>query len=392
MNILFVHSHILRKKENNYYSTGGISAEILERYLLDDTDILYTYNREKICINDEKLVKVNGDRIICNPSKIYHEPKDYYFNKKKLLEEINERLKGIDFCIIREPDLLSETVYRQAKKQNIPCIIEMAGSAKDALWYYGNLAGKLLSFIRHYQVKKVVKDADRVIYVSNEFLQKKYPTKGKNIGCSNVNIELIDNKVLDKRIKKIEDMTKNIGYKIGLIGSLDVNYKGHKTAIKAISKLRNRYYIELHFLGAGDNTRWKKLAKKYNVIDRVFFDGTRPNGNPVYEWLDSLDIFLMPSLTEGLPRSLIEAMSRGCPCIGTKVGGIPELIDSKYIIMKKDYFKLAIKIDMLLSQKEKMKEQSYKNFEKAKEYNKNILNKRRKEFFIEFRKSAKEKI
>ena len=42
--------------------------------------------------------------------------------------------------------------------------------------------------------------------------------------------------------------------------------------------------------------------------------------------LDTCDIYVQPSLQEGLPRALIEAMSRGCPCIGARTAGIPELL------------------------------------------------------------------
>ena len=42
--------------------------------------------------------------------------------------------------------------------------------------------------------------------------------------------------------------------------------------------------------------------------------------------MDQVDIYIQPSLTEGLPRGLLEAMSRGCPAIASRVGGIPELL------------------------------------------------------------------
>ena len=55
---------------------------------------------------------------------------------------------------------------------------------------------------------------------------------------------------------------------------------------------------------------WMQEAKKMNVSNFIQFDGTLPSGQKVYDWLDEVDIYLQPSFQEGLPRALIEAMSR----------------------------------------------------------------------------------
>ena len=59
--------------------------------------------------------------------------------------------------------------------------------------------------------------------------------------------------------------------------------------------------------------------------------GSLPH-NEVFEWLDTIDIYAQPSRQEGLPRALIEAMSRGLPAFGARTGGIPELLEPDYII------------------------------------------------------------
>lgn len=389
MKILFVHDHVMRKYNNDFFSTGGLSNEVFQRYLEKDDEI-YVYTRVKnITDKENKLIQVNGNNVICKPSNIYHKPIDYYIKKRKLRQEVNARLTNIDFCIIRLQSMLGSIVLEEVKKKNIPYIIEMVACPWDSLWNYGGIKAKLFAPIIYMKTKKQVKDAKNVIYVSEKFLQERYPTKGNQISCSNVNIQKVKDEVLNNRIQKIEHMKDQSKFRIGLVGSLNVNFKGHSTAIKALSLLKQKYDVELHFLGAGDKNKWIPFIKKCNVEENVFFDGVLPSGEPVYKWMDELDIFLIPSLQEGLPRALIEAMSRGCPAIGVKTGGIPELLDERYVCKRKDYKSIAKKISELLEDKDIMIDQAEKNFHKAQNYTKDILNERRKNFFKQIYRKIK---
>ena len=62
------------------------------------------------------------------------------------------------------------------------------------------------------------------------------------------------------------------------------------------------------------------------IADRVRFVGFT---DAVADFLSALDVFVLPSLREGLPRSLLEAMALGVACIGSSVGGIAEVIDDR---------------------------------------------------------------
>ena len=389
MNILFVHDHIMRRYKNNYFSTGGLPNNVFQRYL-NKGDVMYVYTRAiDISKMEGKLVQANSKNVICKPSKIYNKSQDFYIHRLQLKDEVKKILNNIDFCIIRLPSRLGSIILKEVKKRKLPYVVELVACTWDSLWNYGNLRAKIYAPISYVKTRKQIKNAKNVIYVSEKFLQTRYPTKGNQIHCSNVNIEPVSEEILRKRIEKIKNKKKNDTCKIGLIGSLNVNFKGHETAIKAVSILIKNYNIELHFLGAGNKSRWSKLIHKYNIENHVFFDGVLPSGEPVFEWLDELDIYLIPSLQEGLPRALVEAMSRGCPAIGVKTGGIPELLDGRYICKRKDYKTIAKKISELIESKDIMIEQSEKNFNKSKEYTKDILNERRKNFFSQIYQKIK---
>jgi glycosyltransferase involved in cell wall biosynthesis len=73
----------------------------------------------------------------------------------------------------------------------------------------------------------------------------------------------------------------------------------------------------------------------------------------------------MPSRTEGLPRALVEAMARGLPAVGTDVGGIPELLDSRCIVRPDDDRALAGALAELLRHADLWEEQSRRNLDVA---------------------------
>jgi len=177
-------------------------------------------------------------------------------------------------------------------------------------------------------------------------------------------------------------MTETQTIVLGTTAAVNVRYKGQQYVIKAISKLNKEgYNFEYHLVGGGDNSYLKAMAKKYKIEDKVIFLGTYTH-KEVFDYLDMIDVYIQPSKTEGLPRSLVEAMSRGCPSLGTTVGGIPELLDKKNIFKKSS----SKEIYVLLKQinRESLMNEAKRNFKKAQEYNKDVLNKKREVFYKDF--------
>lgn len=374
MNIIFFLDVKLVKKDDKYYTTGAVNTKYLNSHKINKDDNLTVVCREETKKNyiNKNLDLSSGKNIEFITIKKYNQ-----FYDKEITKKIKEKIESSDLCYIKLPSYIGLMSYKLVNKSNKKYIVEMVACAWDSLWNYGNIRAKIVApfvyLLNRYEVKK----AKNVMYVSEKFLQKRYPNKNNNIACSDVDIQDIKEENLQKRIEKIENKGENDIYKIGLIGSLNVNYKGHETAIKAISLIQQNIDInlELHFLGAGDKEKWVKLSEKYGVKEKIFFDGTLPSGQKVYEWMDDLDIYLIPSLTEGLPRALVEAMSRACPALGTNAGGIPELIGDECIVPRKNEKELAFKIIELIKNKEKMKNIAKRNFCKSQEYERKKLEK-----------------
>lgn len=97
---------------------------------------------------------------------------------------------------------------------------------------------------------------------------------------------------------------------IGHVGSFNYQ-KNQKFLLDVIFKLGRKY--KLLFLGDGDERKKvQKMVNERNISDRVMFMG---NVSDVLDYLNAMDIFVLPSHFEGLPFSLIEAKATGLPCI-----------------------------------------------------------------------------
>lgn len=111
------------------------------------------------------------------------------------------------------------------------------------------------------------------------------------------------------------------------IGRLN-NQKNQSLIIHAVHHLKEEgVRCHVDFIGQGENLEsYLSLARELGVADQVSFGGTKSN---VYPSLHKADAFLLPSVYEGMPISLIEAMGTGLPIIASKVGGIPDMIVDK---------------------------------------------------------------
>ena len=292
---------------------------------------------------------------------------------------IENAVKRSHLCITHVYSTHASMVLHYAKKCKKPCVNVVVGDPWDSFWNY-SIAGKLIAPFAYYSLKRMQRLAKYSIYVTNEYLQRRYPTPGESIACSNVDMITGDPSALSKRKEWIEKQDHN-RYKIATLAALNVRYKGQEYVIKALNKLRLQGIndFEYHLAGGGDDSYLRSLIEKYHLSDCVYIHGSIPHSE-ITAFLDGIDIYIQPSKQEGLPRALIEAMSRGCLCLGSKVAGIPELLDPDYIFPAGNFKSISQKLSGIT--KKKMFEQADRNFAEAKLYDKRILDNRRKDFLM----------
>jgi L-malate glycosyltransferase len=113
-------------------------------------------------------------------------------------------------------------------------------------------------------------------------------------------------------------------FNVGIVGRV-TEVKGIAHALKAMAQVGEQSRIQLHVLGSGPLL--DELAgesARLGLEDRVHFHGFQRG---VLDWIAHLDALLMPSLHEGLPYTLLEAMSLGVPTVASRVGGLAEVLE-----------------------------------------------------------------
>ena len=106
-----------------------------------------------------------------------------------------------------------------------------------------------------------------------------------------------------------------------------VPQKGHRYLIEALQQVVkiNRDLL-LVIVGKGDlEQELRTLASKLDLSDRILFAGPRPH-DEVEKWINSCDLFVLPSIKEGSPTILAEVMACGKPVVASSVGGVPDMV------------------------------------------------------------------
>lgn len=373
---LFCHYLPIYKDIDGNYCSTTLTDDFFNRYFCV-VDQLYVATR--VYPIDKTYQEAHQEKITLDNVNILEFPNlstsmgmlnDLPKAKKRILNVANE----VDLIFIRG-GIIALLGVDAARKLHKPYLMECAGCAWDEYWNY-SFIGKLMAPYMEYRSKKDTRDASHVIYVTEKWLQSRYPTNGVNTNASNVILSDIDEHALELRKEKIKGFDhKHI--KIGTTGGVGNKAKGQQFVIKAMSKLKD-FDITYELVGGGNNSFLKETAQRFGVSDKVIFKGQLTH-DEVLSWIDNLDFYIQPSMQEGLPRSLIEAMSRACPAIGSTTAGIPELLPNEYVFQRGNVNSL-IKT-MLYVFESNLEAASIQNFEKSKEYQIDVLNMRRTDIY-----------
>jgi glycosyltransferase involved in cell wall biosynthesis len=133
--------------------------------------------------------------------------------------------------------------------------------------------------------------------------------------------------------------------------------KGIDYLLEAFEALRRARPLKLTLVGGSDRATGSEALVRERIARSPFRDditlaGMLDFGEPLFELYRGHDLFVMPSLSEGTPRTLVEARAFGCPVVATRAGGIPSSVEhgvNGLLVEPRDASSLAAAIERVLT-------------------------------------------
>ncbi|EJV0274989.1 glycosyltransferase family 4 protein [Vibrio parahaemolyticus] len=358
MQACFVHDHVFLKYKGKYYSNGKLTYNQLKEYLEYCTSLVVIGRYKEVDYFPGDMFLSEGDNVkIVGFDGLLS--KKGILRRRSIKSEVYFILKESDYIISRMPSEFGILACDFARINNIKCLVEMVASPFDCLWYRGDFFAKIYSFILRHRVRNSIYNATHVIYVTNDYLQSEYPTKGKQIGISDARVF---------RVSENKQLRKNNIFRVGIIANPALKLKGVETLYTAF-KMLNGFEYKLSIVGGTGNSPVERVMKE---DERVELLGVISDREELSLWFESLDLYVQTSLTEGLPRSIVEAMSHGIPVIASNVGGIPEIVSPSYLFEPTDVKSLVRLIERIANVPESYHQSSLHSCNTASKFTDNL--------------------
>lgn len=401
MNLVVVLEHrFLRTPDGRVWTPTTFAYNFWQRYLEVFDSVRVVARVKDVPGVPDRYRRADGENVSFASVPYYVGPWQFLIRLPKVKRAVRESVTLQDAVILRVPSTLANLLVPVLRQREQPFALEVVGDPWDvfspgAVQYFWPVR----MFARWWftrALKKQCREAAAIAYVTRFALQQRYPPRNVSTCYSDIelttlsttlalesqvvtyysSVELppsafMDNSQTAKPARK--------SFTLVTVATLDQLYKGVDVLIDAVALCINRGLdVRLVVVGDGKYRAYLETrCRKNSVEGRVRFLGHLPAGEPVHAQLDQADMFILASRQEGLPRAMLEAMARGLPCVGTTVGGIPELLPPEDLVPPNDAKALADKIEEVLKDPGRMKQMSLRNWQKAQEYREEVLRKRR---------------
>jgi glycosyltransferase involved in cell wall biosynthesis len=406
-----------RSGEGGFWTDSAFATSFWDRFLEVFETVRVVARCRQVPSASLEWKRVDGERIAFGMTPYYVGLFQYLVRAWQVREALVNHVTVKDAVILRAPSHLANILADVLERRQQPYGIEVVGDPYD-VFAPGAVKHPLRFFFRWWfsrQLRRQCLGACGVAYVTQYALQKRYPPSELSFTSSYSSVELTtsafrptptfgaftfatyfsDVELSHSAFRSMSLPRFTLGahtFTLITVASLEQMYKGTDILIDAVA-IAVREGLDLRLIVVGDGKHQPKLAARAarkGLGERVKFIGRLPAGEPVRRQLDMAHLFVLPSRTEGMPRAMIEAMARGLPCIGTMVGGIPELIPPEDMVPPNDALLLARKIHEVLSNPDRIVEMGQRNLCKARHYREEVLRERRQTFYRHVRRKTEE--
>lgn len=247
----------------------------------------------------------------------------YYFNHirnaQKAVSRFLKRSSEYDYIIFQDENSAAEYFKCTQKNERLKCILILHCSKEiyeqTRLQFPALFANKYWTKYVDKSTRYVFEEIDKIVYLSQRAVDYSPVHLNKKTYIFNGEEDLK------------EHILEEVHSPVNFVSVASMAWrKGQELVIEAMAMLpKNRLNkIKYHLIGAGPQmSELEALVTKCNLSNNVIFYGSR---NDVPELLKDMDVFILPSKSEGLPMSIIEALRQGMYLVATDTGAIPEMI------------------------------------------------------------------
>ncbi|MDN4502880.1 glycosyltransferase [Alteromonadaceae bacterium BrNp21-10] len=380
----------MRTADGQVWTTSAFPYFFWQRYLSVFDEVQIVARIQDVATRDAGWQRVTGDRVTARGLPYYVGLSGLLKNLFSTYRQLAAILANAEAVIFRVPSPIAMLGILAKPKGNFAYALELVGDPYDVFQsgIVNQFSDKCIGWLTMKSLQRLVKKAIAVSYVTQHYLQQRYPASGLTYTAACSSIELKPEKIRPEPRQYTEPARQLV-----FIGSFGQLYKGPDLLIQALKILKdNGAEYQLTMLGGGAFLEsMQQLADSLGVESQIHFAGEVAAAQ-VNDYLAKAEVFIMPSRTEGLPRAMIEAMADGLPCIGSKVGGIPELLEPHWLIENENSQMLADKIQQLCESVTLLNQQSQRNLGVASEYEASLLAKRRQAFYQHIKNETAERL
>ena len=288
----------------------------------------------------------------------------------KAVKEIREIVSNGNYDIVHCHTPIAGAVTRLACRKFRKNGLKVFYTAHGFHFYKG---APFKNWLIYYPIEKLCSRFTDVLITINhedyELAKKKMKAKRiEYVPGVGIDVEKFSNAVVDRAAKRSELGIPEDAFLLISVGELNEN-KNHQVVIRALAQLNNP---NIHYMIAGKgplDEQLKLLSQKLGVENQVHLLGYR---NDVAELYKTADVNVFPSIREGLPVALMEAMACGVPCVASRIRGNADLLPNELLFDPKPINDVVKAIKEVFS--DDLEDIINKNKEKIAEFDISIVN------------------
>lgn len=300
-----------------------------------DSLIVFVPLKRSTCTKAHHLVCLN-DNVKIIPYPFYESLKEQYLGAYRILPDFikifNHNKNLFDVCGFVSTSIISLVAFSFSKLYKKKVFLYLRADVQKAYTIQirsliGRSIGLLLGYTEELFCRIMIKRNPTIVI--GEGLYRKYNKKHNSVYL------FYSNLISKKIIKNSNPPKKLIGEKGPILLSVGrlVPQKGMEFLVDAVDKLKNRkdYSPLCYIVGSGIEEKiLKRIIKKKELEPYFIFLGNIPWGEKLFDIYRKSDLFILPSITEGFPKTIFEAMALGVPVIASDVGGISGIIKNEF--------------------------------------------------------------